>query len=71
MNSDFRKKIVAKNNDYELGSHYIDWVSTRGIHPKILTIKDYENLIHSEAMFARKMDAKVSQNLIEKLEKTF
>ena len=71
MNSNFRKKVLPKDANHDCGSHYIEWVSTKGRQPKVLTEKDYNNIINSKAMFTRKMESKVSQSLIEKLEKYF
>lgn len=39
-----------------------------GTQPGILDMDDYENIIKSEAFFARKMDWNISKKLIKKLD---
>lgn len=50
-------------NDYK---RYIDW-GPDGANPQVLTEKDYNNIVSSGALFARKMANNVSTSLIEKL----
>ena len=50
--------------------HYIDWTKRRGRQrnsPNILTIDDYEAIKKSGYLMARKFDANVDKNIIEKL----
>lgn len=51
---------------------YIDWSDHRkGLNkgnPNILTIKDYDSLINSDALFARKFDPKVDSAILDKLD---
>ena len=48
--------------------HYVDW-NTKGVFlPKVLDINDLDSLVNSEALFARKIDEKISRNLVEILE---
>ena len=50
-------------NDYK---RYIDW-GQDGANPQILSEKDYSKIISSGALFARKMESKISDKLIEQL----
>lgn len=50
-------------NNYK---RYIDW-GPDGANPQVLTEKDYDKIIASDALFARKMQSGVSDALIEKL----
>lgn len=46
---------------------YIDW--TRG-NPYVWKIEDYNRLINSDYLFARKFDEKISKNIIDKIYNT-
>lgn len=52
-------------NDYK---RYIDW-GTDGGNPQVLTEKDYDNIVSSGALFARKMESGASDKLIELIQK--
>ncbi len=47
---------------------YIDWGSD-GANPQVLTEKDYNNIVSSSSLFARKMESGTSDKLIELLDK--
>jgi hypothetical protein len=64
MNSKF-KESVTNNNFY-----YIDW-SKGGDNPKILTVEDYNNLLASNKMLARKFDIKRDAVILEMLDRKF
>jgi hypothetical protein len=70
---DFEK--VFCYSDYltsnEHGCTYIDWNAPDVSLPKVLTIEDYDNLINSTCLFARKFDEKQSLDLMKMLEKHF
>lgn len=69
-NSKFRKNLYKKgieNDDYMACLRYIDW--KRG-NPYVWKIGDYNRLINSEYLFARKFDEKESKNLIDKIYNT-
>ena len=51
-------------NDYK---RYIDW-GVDGANPQVLTEKDYDKIVASRAIFARKMESGVSDKLIELLQ---
>ena len=51
-------------NDYK---RYIDWGGD-GANPQVLTEKDYDQIVVSGALFARKMASGISDRLIEKLD---
>lgn len=51
-------------NDYK---RYIDW-GADGANPQVLTEKDYDKIVASRAIFARKMESGVSDKLIELLQ---
>ena len=56
---------MPMHNDYK---RYIDW-GHDGANPRVLTEKDYDKIITSGALFARKMECGASNNLIELLDK--
>jgi hypothetical protein len=57
--------VSSENN--ELAAHYIDW--SLGLDsPKVLTDRDFQRLVKSNAIFARKFDEFVSRNLLKMLE---
>lgn len=69
-NSKFRKNLYKKgieNDDYMACLRYIDW--THG-NPYVWKIEDYNRLMASEYLFARKFDEKQSKNLIDKIYNT-
>lgn len=49
---------------------YVDWRGQTNGHPRILRETDYDKLIQSEKLFARKLDSPDSEKLIELLEKS-
>jgi Core-2/I-Branching enzyme len=60
MNSPYQSKII--NESYR----YIDWPAGLA-SPKTLTVDDYEKIISSDSLFARKFDADVDVEIINKL----
>ncbi|HEX9943140.1 MAG TPA: beta-1,6-N-acetylglucosaminyltransferase [Thermoanaerobaculia bacterium] len=53
----------------EHGCTYIDW-NAKGVPlPKVLTLDDYDSLMDSRCLFARKFDERRSSSLLERLEK--
>jgi hypothetical protein len=61
MNSFFANSVVNNN------LRYIDWNARNGNNPAILDESDYEKLVSSEALFARKFEFPISKILITKL----
>ena len=61
MNSKFRETVINDN------LYYIDW-SKGGVSPKTLTTEDYDLLLASEKMFARKFDIKVDSEILDLLD---
>lgn len=60
MNSELRERIT--NSDLR----YIDWITGRGGHPAFLDETDFENIISSKKLFARKLNYE-RNSLFEKL----
>ena len=56
--------VYDKNDDYKGCMRYIDW--TKG-NPYIFRSADFEQLMSSDRMFARKFDEKVDPKIIELL----
>jgi hypothetical protein len=63
MNSPFAKKVI--NTDLR----YINWDAGNGSSPALLDESDYDKIVDSEYIFARKLDPKISANLIRLLNK--
>ena len=63
MTSDFRKFVVNDN------LRYTDWTERYGSSPAFLDETDYESIIESECIFARKVDTEISKELIKKVNK--
>ena len=61
MNSPLRNQIVLKDNLLKQ-----DWVST---HPKIYSLEDYEELVLSGCLYARKF-SNMSMELIDRINDT-
>ena len=64
MNSPYNNLIVNKS------MRYIDWKRRNGNTPANLDFNDYEKLVKSEALFARKFELPVSDELKVKLMNT-
>jgi hypothetical protein len=62
MNSPYALQV--ENNDYR----YIDW-SAGGSHPKLLTTEDYEKIVATDDLFARKFKMEVDTNILDLLDK--
>lgn len=63
-NSPFRERIYSFENTHRAALREIDW--TRG-QPYVWRKEDYEYLINSPCMFARKFDANVDNEIITKI----
>jgi Core-2/I-Branching enzyme len=63
MNSIFRDTVI--NNNF----YYIDW-SKGGASPKTLRTEDYELLLASDKMLARKFDITIDSAILDKLDET-
>ena len=61
MNSRFSDTVINDN------FYYIDW-SKGGANPKTLTVEDYERLINSGKMLARKFDIRQDQAILDLLD---
>lgn len=68
-NSEYRKKLYLYDNDdnYLACMRKIDW--NRGM-PYIYRINDYEDLINSNYLFARKFNSTVDKEIIDKIANT-
>ena len=62
MNSAFKANVVNHN------LRYIDWELRNGNKPANLDETDYEKIIRSDAIFARKIEYPVSKTLIDRIE---
>lgn len=76
INSKFKTKLytnkdnifidLEKNNVISFNLRYIDW-SEGGAHPKTFTLDDYDNLIDSNCIFARKFNTQIDKDVIDKI----
>lgn len=64
--SKYKDKLYCMdyNDDYTSNQRYIDW--KRG-NPYVWTIKDYDELMNSGYLFARKFDLSVDREIIERI----
>jgi len=58
MSSCYKEQVV--NNNYR----YTDWTGG-GAHPKLLKTEDYDKIISSDAIFARKFNIDVDENILD------
>jgi Core-2/I-Branching enzyme len=63
MNSIFRQTVI--NNNF----YYIDW-SKGGVNPKTLQTEDFDLLLASEKLLARKFDMELNPDILDLLDKT-
>jgi hypothetical protein len=61
MSSPFRDSVLNES------LHYIDW-SGGGVHPAVLTIRDFPALRESGRLFARKFDVKVDGEVLDRID---
>ena len=61
MNSSFKDAVVHDNY------RYIDW-SLGGSNPKILTVNDFDALLKSDKLLARKFDVRVDTKILDMLD---
>jgi hypothetical protein len=70
ISHDFEK--VPNHTEYALsnehGCHYLDWNSPSPALPKVLELEDFDKLVRSKCLFARKFDEQRSRELIARLE---
>ena len=66
INSDFKNKLYNNTfyDDYHACMRYIDW--TRG-GPYIFKLSDFEALMQSDYLWARKFDSNVDKDIVEKI----
>ncbi|GAA4303609.1 beta-1,6-N-acetylglucosaminyltransferase [Nibribacter koreensis] len=62
-NSPLKDRVVNDN------LRYIDWVFRNGNSPANLDLSDFDNLMKSKKLFARKFEGKIGQELLDKLKK--
>jgi len=64
---------VSSSDDYfklnEHGCTYIDWNAKNVTLPKVLDVEDFNDLVNSSCLFARKFDQSKSSDLVEMLQK--
>lgn len=68
-NSGFKDRLYDKmyDNNYKACMRYIDW--KRG-KPYVWRLEDYDKLIHSDYLFARKFDYRTDPHIVEKIYRT-
>ena len=55
---------LKQDNSYKANQRYIDW--TRG-EPYTFKINDYDELIKSDMLFARKFSTKIDKEIVDKI----
>ena len=61
MNSPYSERVVKNNR------RYTDWRFRNGSRPAVLDINDFEKIVSSKALFMRKVDSRISRNLIDQM----
>jgi hypothetical protein len=62
MNSEFKETVINDN------FYYIDW-SGGGSNPKILRGEDYDKLVSTDKLMARKFDIRVDSSILDRIDK--
>ncbi len=65
LNSPFRDRLSHADTEAVFGLHYMDW--WRGA-PKVLDVEDFERLIASPALFARKFDMTQDSEILDMID---
>jgi hypothetical protein len=63
MNSRFRRRVAQDD------LRYVAW-ERDGAHPKILTVQDFDALVNSPNLFARKFDPQVDEAVLDRIDAT-
>jgi hypothetical protein len=66
----FFQTLIHKIDGVKIESNnlrYIDWGNERTGHPRILCMSDYDKIMYSNALFARKFDESTDNEVIEKI----
>ena len=61
MNSAFKETVI--NNNF----YFIDWTEG-GSNPKILKLEDFDSLLHSDKLLARKFDVQVDPKILTRID---
>lgn len=67
FNSQFRDRLFINDSGESSDLRAVDWVRRNGDSPHIYTSEDYEILIQSEKMFARKFDEKIDIDIVNRI----
>lgn len=62
MQSEYSKQVVPQN------LRYTDWVERNGSKPAVLDESDFDKIIASDCIFARKIDSDISKELVKKID---
>lgn len=65
-NSEFKQNIYDINDEYASSVRYIDW-QKGGSSPKVFRMDDFDDLIKSDKLFARKFDENIDRKIIDKI----
>lgn len=66
-NSPFRERVFDLDHPYRSSMRHIDFVRQKDGSPHTFTIDDFEDLRRSERLFARKFDAHVDREIIDRV----
>jgi hypothetical protein len=62
MNSPFADRVAGRDMTFA------EWTPTSGPHPKIIKSEDFDALIASPNLFARKFDSEIDSNVLDMLD---
>lgn len=65
-NSKFKQNIYDINDEFTSSARYIDW-EKGGSSPKVFRIDDFDDLMKSDKLFARKFDKNIDREIIDKI----
>lgn len=63
----YRLYKAQSDGGYDSNMRLIDWNRGNGRNPYVWRITDYEEIIHSDRLFARKFDEKIDQEIITRI----
>lgn len=67
FNSPFRDRLFINDSGESSDLRAVDWTRRNGDSPHIYTLEDYEILIRSEKIFARKFDEKIDMDVVNRI----
>lgn len=71
LNSEYKNTLYVANEGYSRNVRFIDWERRLNYGPHTFRVDDFDKIISSDCMFARKFDIDIDREIIEKIYQEF